>query len=176
MPQRITVELYMPSQAEYWTNRYFTTDAVNAAGDTIDGLAAAYYAIGWSDIMVTKIRIDDNVENTDNYDTVTFNQFGSNAIGSEQHLPLFNVARVDFDVAGGGRPSRKYLRGLLTESGVTFTSLGSTTLTGLNSFGDAIVALGTICDPQGNLFVDAVPWPAPAMRQLRRGSKKSSTL
>jgi hypothetical protein len=82
---------------------------------------------------------------------------------------------VDFDVSGGGRPSRKYLRGALLEGDVNFMTLTSAITTPANTFADAIVAIGTIVDPQGNGFLDGVVWPAPQMRQLRRGSKKKIT-
>lgn len=124
---------------------------------------------------ITKARIDDNVKDTDNYDTVSYNREGEATHSTVELVPLFVVGRVDFDVSGGGSPSRKYLRAVLSEGDISFVSLGATAISRLNAFGDAIVAIGTICDPQGQLFVDAVVWPAPQMRQLRRGSKKKST-
>lgn len=175
MPQRITVEFYCSTVGEYWTNRYFTTDAVNAAGDTIDALAAAHISILRANCVLTKVRVDDNIEDTDNYDTVSFNTVGGLTTGGVNTLALFNVARVDFDVAGGGRPSRKYLRGYLTEADANFLGIETANVTQLNTFADAIVAIGTICDPQGALFVDGVVWPFVQMRQLRRGSKKKTT-
>lgn len=177
MPQRITIEHFNPNVGEYWVNRYFTTDAVDAAGDTLDALVAAHVAVHLASVLITKARIDDNVEGTDNFDTVSYNTAGTRSLGSDVQvmLPLFNVARVDFDVSGGGRPSRKYLRGTLIEGEVGFTGLASGLVAALNTYADAVVAIGTICDPQGNLFVDGVVWPYVQMRQLRRGSKKKST-
>lgn len=175
MPNRITVEFVHLASQEYWTNRYFTTTAVDAAGTVLDAIAAAHRNILASNCILTKIRIDDNVQGTDNFDTVSKNAAGLVATGGGDMLPLWVTARVDFDVAGGGRASRKYLRGIVGESAVDFTTLSSGLITLMNTFGDAIIAVGTICDPQGNLFVDAVPWPSPQMRQLRRGSKKNVT-
>lgn len=175
MPQRITIEFFNTQTAEYWTNRYFTTDPVNAAGDTIDALVAAHLPMLLNSCLLTKARVDDNVENTDNFDTVSFNSTGTRTVGSDHMYPLFNTVRIDFDVSGGGRPSRKYLRGALLEGDVNFVTLASSIITPANTFADAIVAIGTICDPQGNAFVDGVVWPAPQMRQLRRGSKKKPT-
>lgn len=175
MPQRITIQMYAPTQMYYWTNRYWTTDAVASAGDTLDALVAAHRLVLRSDFYVHSARIDDGVPNTDNFDTVTYNLAGTVTGDLATTLPFYNTARVDFDVAGGGRPSRKYLRGLLIENDISFVTLAAGAITNMNSYGDAVVAIGTICDPQGNLFVDAVPFPAPQMRQIRRGSKKPVT-
>jgi hypothetical protein len=172
MPARITIEFYYPTIAEYWTNRYFTSDAWTAAGTTMDALVAAHRPVLFDTAFITKIRVDDGVEDTDNFDTVSVNLAGTYAIAGLNPLPFWNVARVDFDVAGGGRPSRKYLRGILTEQNCNFTALESGLTTLLNTYADAVVATGAIIDPQGNDFVDGVVWPMPAMRQLRRGSKK----
>lgn len=175
MPNRITIEMFNAQASEYWSNRYFTTAEVDDAGATLDAVVNAHRNILRNNCIVTKVRIDDNTEGTDNFDTVSVNAPGLKTFGSNELLPLFVVARCDFDVSGGGRPSRKYLRGYLLESQINFTTMDSSAVDDLNAFGDAIVAIGTICDPQGSVFVDAVPWPFPAMRQLRRGSKKKTT-
>jgi hypothetical protein len=175
MPARIIVEFYDTVSAEYWTNRYFTSDPYTAAGDTIDALVAAHLPMLLNNCILTKVRVDDNVPDTDNFDTVGFNAAGTRTVGADHRYPLFNTVRVDFDVSGGGRPSRKYLRGALLEGDVNFTTLTSAIITPANTFADAIVAIGTIVDPQGNAFLDGVVWPAPQMRQLRRGSKKKIT-
>lgn len=172
MPARITIQFYNNLAGRYWTNRYFTSDDWTAAGDTMDALVAAHRAILYDNNVITNIRVDDNVEETDNYDTVAVNLPGLRSGGGFALLPLFNVARVDFDVTGGGRPSRKYLRGCLAEGDASFTGLEAAMVTQLNTFGDALIAIGTLVDPQGQAFLDAVPWPFVQMRQLKRGSKK----
>lgn len=174
MPTRIIIEHYHASSGRRWTNRYFTTDAWTAAGTTMDALVAAHRAIMPTSVIITKVRVDDNVEETNNYDTVAINQAGLVDYSSQEMLPLWNTARVDFDVAGGGSPSRKFLRAVLAESNTNFMQLHPNLITALNTYGDAIVAIGTICDPQGQLFVDAVPWPSPQMRQQNRKKKKKS--
>src|SRR5690348_14263926 len=113
MPARIIVESYCSLNGRFWTNRYFTTDAWTAAGDTIDALVDAHRNALTADSIITKVRVDDNVENTNNYDTVAFNAAGLLTAKGAALVPLFVVVRVDFDVAGGGSPSRKYMRGLL---------------------------------------------------------------
>src|SRR5687768_17061270 len=170
MPARIIVEFFNTGTAEYWTNRYFTSDAYTAAGTTIDALVAAHLPMLLNSCILTKVRVDDNVPDTDNFDTVSFNVTGTRAVGSDHMYPLFNTVRIDFDVAGGGRPSRKFLRAALLEGDVNFVTLQAGIITAANTFADAIVAIGTIVDPQGNDFIDGVVWPAPQMRQLRRGS------
>jgi hypothetical protein len=172
MPQRVTIQKFNSLTGRFWVNRYLTTALVSAGGATIDGLVAAERAILRSESIITSARIDDNVEETDNYDTVSVNLNGQLTGEGETSMPLFVVARVDFDVAGGGRPSRKYLRHVLTEASSGLTSIAPTIITALNNYAAAVVAVGTICDPQGNLFVDGVVWPYPQMRQLKRASKK----
>ena len=175
MPSRITIAFYAPTAGQSWTNRYFTTDLWTAGGTTMDALVAAHKPVLTNNMYITNIRIDDNVEDTDNYDTVSVNQLGTQNPAGAELMPLWVTARVDFDVAGGGSPSRKYLRGFLREDLSNFTLLHTGAVTVLETFGNAIVAIGTICDPQGNLFVDAVPYLSPQMRQLKRASKKPVT-
>lgn len=175
MPQRLTITSFMAAAQEYWTNVYWTTDPVNAAGDTMDAVVAAHQMLLRSDCIITTARIDDAIEDTDNYDTVSYNVAGTLTAGGATMFPLWNTVRVDFDVAGGGRPSRKYMRGVTREDEVSFMNLGADTITNANAYGNAIVAVGTICDPQGNLFVDAVIWPYVQMRQLGRKRRKKST-
>lgn len=175
MPSRIIIEFMHGSSLRRWTNRYYCTDAWTAGGATMDALVDAHKGILRADSIITKVRIDDNVANSNNYDTVAYNAAGTVAAATTTLLPLYDVARCDFDVAGGGSPSRKYLRGLLREEDVTFGEVDATIVTALNTYGDAVVAIGSICDPQGNLFVDAVPWPYRQHRQMGRRSKKRVT-
>lgn len=172
---RVTVEKFAPELAEYWTNRYLVTAAnIAAAQAFIDPIVAAERTCLLNTFYVSKARVDDMVPNSDNYDTTSINLVGQRG-GTTGAVPLFVVARVDFDVSGGGRPSRKYLRGVLDKSDVSLLQLNPGVITALNTYADAIVAVGGVCDPQGQTFIDGVPWPAAAMRQLRRGSKKKTT-
>jgi hypothetical protein len=175
MAYRLTIEKFHAGTGEYWTNIYWTTAADGAAaGAAMDAIVAAERPLYHSTVRVTKGRWDDGVEGSAVYGTSIYNQSGTSPL-ADVLLPLFNVARVDFGVAGPGRPSRKYLRGVLTEAASDFTTLAAQVITMLTTYGAAVVAQGTICDPQGQLFTQGFPWQAPAMRQLRRGSKKKDT-
>lgn len=169
---RITIEKYMASAAEYWTNIYHVDVAdLQAAVQQIANFANAERPLYPESVVITKGRADDGIPNTDQYGTQVFNAAGTRASAGQDLNPLFVTARVDFTSAGFGSPSRKFLRGVLYESDVSFSSIGATVAALLNTYGDAIIAL-PVCDVDGQDLVDAVPFLAPQMRQLRRGSKK----
>lgn len=172
---RVTIEKYQASAGEYWTNRYFVVAANLAdAALMVGGIADAEKALYHAGVMITKSHVDDYVEDTDQYQTVIHNMVGTRSTGGATALPLFVVARCDLQVAGGGRPSRKYLRGMLLENDISFTSMETGALSALTTYIGNIVAAG-VCDPQGQDVTGGAPWQAPAMRQLRRGSKKKVT-
>lgn len=169
---RLTIEKFHSASAEYWVNRYYVNaaslaDASLASNGIVDAEKACYPA----GVIITKSHVDDDVPLTENYETTVRNLAGTRTTPTGDAMPLFVVARVDFTVAGGGRPSRKYLRGVLFESDASFSTLGSGILALLSTYASSVAASGA-CDPQGQDIVAGVPWNAPAMRQLRRGSKK----
>lgn len=169
---RLTVEKYHNASAEYWVNRYYV-NAADLADATLmsNGIVDAEKALYPNTVVITKSHVDDDVPLTLNYETTIRNLAGIRTAPTGDFLPLFVVARVDFSVAGGGRPSRKYLRGVLFEADTTFNTLGASILTALNTYASSVAASGA-CDPQGQDIIGGSPWNAPAMRQLRRGSKK----
>lgn len=171
MPFRITIEKYMASAAEYWTNIYHAPgNDVAAAGVIAAGLVAAELPLYNAGIIITKYRVDDMVEDTDVGHTEVVNAVGTSGQGNV-NMPLFVVVRVDFSTIGGGRPSRKYIRGTLQEDDVTFTSLGASPITRCGIYAAAAIGTGFVdIDQQGINSYAVLPFPA--MRQLRRGSKK----
>lgn len=170
---RIMVEkLY---QGEYWTNVYYADATSVSATTTALAIVAAERAILGSGILVTKYRIDDNTENTDEYVTGVVNQFGQRDFSASQLIPLFNVVRVDFE-AGSGRPSRKYIRGALVESYINFNTIESAQVSYIQTnYADVLAALAGYVDIDGQALVAGVVHPFVGMRQLRRGSKKPVT-
>jgi hypothetical protein len=169
---RATVEKFQAAAGEYWVNRYFVNAAnLGDAAAMLPGIVDAEKALYHAGVMITKSHVDDNIEGTEVYQTVIHNTLGIRATGGATALPLFVVARVDFSVVGGGRPSRKYLRGMLLENDISFTTMEAGALAALQTYANNIVAAG-VCDPQGQDVISGAPWQAPAMRQLRRGSKK----
>jgi len=173
MPKlRVTIEKFLPSQNEYWTNVYWVpTASVGDAMTIAQQLVTAERAILHPLVTVTKARIDDAVPDSDVGGTVVFNVQGTRDMGGGQLLPLFVVARCDFSVIGGGRPSRKYFRGMLGEVDADFMTINNSAKSEIQNYGNAVVVAG-VCDPDEQLFSFAAAYPAPAMRQLRRGSKK----
>lgn len=171
---RVTIEKHYALAGEYWTNVYFHGgNDFAAAAQFANGVVAAERALYHSGITITKYRIDDNVENTDNFVTVPLNVSGTRAATSDP-LPLFATGRVDF-AAGTGRPSRKYIRGLLQENDTAAFKLTNSALAELQAYGSAVVAAGDYVDVDGQDISSAAASPDIAMRQLRRGSKKKVT-
>lgn len=174
---RISIEKFMASGAEYWTNIYYNNnatlaDAVIRAGE----LVAAERPLYGPQVTVTKARVDDFTEGTDVGQTIVYNLPGTRTADlSGSYLPLFVTARVDFGAADAGRPSRKYLRGTLTEDDLLGPlSLSAASIARLQTYADAITD-GSSCDVDGADLTTGVPWPAPQMRQLRRGKKRTVT-
>lgn len=174
LPQaRLTIEKMY--QGEYWTNVYWlSTDLSDSAAAAVDILAAER-AITLSPVLFTKMRIDDGVEDTDVFVTSSPNLFGLRSPGGNEMVPLFNVLRVDF-AAGVGRPSRKYMRGVLTEDDVIFNTIRATPLATLDAAYAAVVAAVTaFVDVDGEDITSGASYPFVGMRQLRRASKKKTT-
>jgi hypothetical protein len=172
---RLQIEKFHSNANEYWVNRYFL-NAASLADATLasNGIVDAEKALYMPEITITKSHVDDNAPNTSVFETVIRNLPGTRANVAADRMPLFVVVRVDFTVAGGGRPSRKYLRGILNEGEVSFTTLAAGVVTLVDQYAANVAASGA-CDPQGQDIIAGVTWKAPAMRQLRRGSKKKLT-
>ncbi len=163
-------------QGEYWTNRYIV-EAANLAAATAIGssIAAIERAILYSPVLQTKFRVSDGLNNTDVYQIFNLNLLGLNAINTNTLLPLFNVLRVDFNTAGGGRPSRKYLRGCLAENVINFNTIDTPFLDFITAnYVAPMIDLVGFVDIDGQQITSGSPYPFVAMRQLRRGSKRKT--
>lgn len=159
---------------EYWTNRYLTDLAVGSqeAEDLALGLANAEKPLYFSDIRIDKIRIATITAGDNVYQAWNPNIVGSRTGTATDRLPLFNVVRVDFG-AGLGRPSRKYLRGILTEIDVNGSTIVSSIVSGmLTTYAAAVFGAAGVVDPQGSDLDGASVFATVAMRQLRRGSRR----
>lgn len=163
-------------QGEYWTNRYIVAapdlPSAVAIASQIVGIERAIYS---NVILVTRYRVSDGQPDTDVYQVINVNLFGNMATPTTDLLPLFVVARFDFNTAGGGRPSRKYIRGTLTEGGIAFNTITPTTVTFLDTtYAAPLVALAGFVDVDGQEIVSGSVFPQVSMRQLRRGSKRKA--
>lgn len=173
----LVTEKYFGGYGRYWTNRYNVTATDLAdASSVIAGVLAAEQAVHIAGVRITKVRVSDTVPNTDNFITQNVNLNCTGGAGAlVALLAPFNCARVDFNVSGGGRPCMKYLRGCLDETETAYSGHGTTLTSRLQTYGDAIVAIAKMTDPQGNDLASASPFPFPQMHDISRASKKPST-
>lgn len=170
MPWQVDIEKLFNN--EYWTNRYIISTTDLATSVTVgQQIADIERAVLYTTMMQTKFRVSDGVKNTDVYQVVPLNRAGTYAMAGSL-LPLFCVARVDFATAGGGRPSRKYIRGFLGEGNTADGTIESPGITTLNTYGTNLRAIPEFVDVDGQVFISHAVWPMIAMRQLRRGSRR----
>lgn len=158
---------------EYWTNRYIveatTLTGAHAIGANIVEIEQTVH----DDVVTfTKYRTSTTVEDDDAYFITPINQPGAENNAGD-YLPLFNVVRVDFAAAGGGRPSRKYLRLPLFEPQQSNGALLPGVVTFLQTYyADLLAALEGYVDVDGQELIAGSVSPFVGMRQLRRGSKR----
>ena len=176
-PECWYVDIEKMLNGEYWTNRYVVRGAnlaeAHAAGQVILGYERLIHA---NTVLFVKWRTSDGKPNTDTYAVSNSNLFGGRALGP-QLFPLFNVIRVDFNTEGGGRPSRKYLRGCLNEEEVDFNALqvGLINLVN-NNYASALAGFSPYVDVDNQELIAGSVYPFVGMRQLRRGSKRKKTI
>src|SRR4029450_7030898 len=128
---RVQVFKSLDSSDREWSNTYL------CEADTIDTVAAVLPDVGDAEgqmhldnVTVTRARVSDIEPDTDVFQIVTLGVLGTRGTaGDGDWLPLFNTVRVDIDVAGGGRPSRKYYRSPLLEGGQSRGGRGGNVLT-----------------------------------------------
>lgn len=161
--------------SEYWVNDYHYTatdfaDADSKAQPVID----AERAITSTLVTFTMYRISTVVPDDNEFVNFPLNEQGLHS-NENQLVPLWVVLRADFP-AVSGRSGRKYLRGVLTEDVVSFDFIVSTMITFLTTnYADPLSALDYLEKASGVLINECVINPVPAMRQLRKGSKRKVT-
>lgn len=170
---RLTVEKFLASAAEYWTNVYHVDAEPGSTTTVMQDLVDAERPLYNSDIIITKVSQDDVAVDSNYAQPYIVNLGGTETLTGDR-LPLFVCARLDL-VYAGSRPGRKYIRGALWELESSFTSIGANMITRMNGYLTALLAIDGLCDADGDALVSGAVYPAPAMRQLRRGSKKSVT-
>lgn len=161
---------------EYWVNRYYTggigLSAAIAIGEDIAALEQSVYP---GAVVITKLSVATTEQGDYIYETRVLNLAGARDIVLNQLLPLFCVVRCDFSVQAS-RPSRKYLRGILTEADINGLAIAAPIITMINdNYALPLAALEGFVDPQGADIYAGSCNPNVAMRQLRRGSKKKTT-
>ena len=165
------VDIQKQYQNTYWTNVYYVNQpdlaSASAAATTIVNVERTIHAPA---VNFDKVRVSDL--SSTQYQTISVNQPGQRSVTGD-FLPLFNVLRVDFNVAGG-RPSRKYLRLPVAESDQSNGIFTSSALQSLAT-GYAIPTSTGICDESGSPFTSTSFQERVGMRQLRRGSRRRTT-
>ena len=173
MSTRLTIEMLY--QGEYWTNVYWLAGDIADAGSPAAAIINAQRAVTLGGILFTKFRVDDGVKDTDVFITAPINQFGLRSTGGNEMVALFNTCRVDF-AAGVGRPSRKYLRGVLHEDDVQFNTIKASTLDFVKTtYADVVAAVTAYEDVDAEDITGGTVFPFVQMRQLRRKNKKKTT-
>lgn len=168
-----SLDIQKELRGEYWTNRYILDGAsLLSLVAPADLILDAERAITIPDVDFTSYRLSTTVSGDDSYIIVPVGLPGQRVLAS-QALPLFCVVRVDFPPPQG-RPSRKYLRGVLGESDQeNYGDLLSSTVTFLaDNYGVPVGAVPEYVDVDGQALGTGVIWPNVAMRQLRRGSRR----
>lgn len=168
----VTIEKF--TGGEYWVNRYFVSDlTMDGAIGTGNAIANIEQVVHSASVALTKMSISTIAPGDNIYQTVILNKSGTRPNTSNYDLaPLFVVARVDFSVTGS-RPSRKYLRGVLTEGDFTTFALSTVCADYINlNYATPLANLQGYVDPQGQFIVAGAVNRSVGMRQLRRGSKK----
>jgi len=170
------VDIEKQRGTEFWTNVYYVdTEAITGAVPVANAIVEAERAITSDLVTFTKYRISDIDPETELYVTQVLNLMGERH--NETHmLPLFNVLRVDMSTATG-RPSRKYLRGVLCEADIEFNDI----LIGPQGVFDvaycqALEAIPELVDVDDQPFTAINAKSTVGMRQLRRGSRRTPVL
>lgn len=156
----------------YWTNVYHVVAADQAAAVSIaNSVVVIEKSVHSTAQTFTKCRVRQNLPLAMSGSIIVLTGTGARANPADV-MPPFNCVRVDFGKAIG-RPCRKYLRINVGETEQANGLLAPGTITAINSgYRDPLVALGTICDPDGDLIINGVVLQPVQMRQLRRGSKR----
>lgn len=158
-----------------WSNSYHVNSPdLVAAAATADVIAAAEQSVHKNNVEFVRARVSTQAVGDNTYTTVVLGTFGAIPVTSGQ-LPLFNTARVDFEVFGG-RPSYKYLRLPLDENETQNGEINSTLAGNLQTlYYEPLLALaadeggdGFLVDETGQPFTGASVQRPIQERQLRR--------
>jgi hypothetical protein len=160
---------------EFWSNRYFVEAAtLAAAADKAEEIANIENNVYPPHTIVSKVRVDDLNPQTDNFITRQLDLAGGRAATSPD-MPLFVCWRVDLAVSAGGRPDRKFLKGVQHSD-----SSGGGITAASRAFVDAqyvqpLLALAGLISGGGGTYTGGTVLERAGMRQLRRGSRRRAT-
>jgi len=174
------IEIFKSYLGENWGNVYIVSAGSMEAA--VSALAVIYdheEALHSVSVNFDYARVSTWAAGDSSYTTVPLNSPGE----FEQTgnlMPLFVTARVDIQVIGGGRPSRKFYRGVLDEPAVNFNVLDGTRraqiTTNVQDMIDDLKTLGApLVDPDGQVLNTASTFNGPQMRQLHRKRRPAAS-
>lgn len=179
---RIQVFKRLAGSDREWSNTYRVNAAdLDAASVGVPSIGSMEQQLHLDNVTITRALVSDVNPATDIFATIPLNLTGSRAGGSDgAWLPIFNTMRVDVQVVGGGRPSRKFYRGPILESDQQGGFLSPTLVTLLTDQVNGLITVldgdGTpLIDPDGQEWDTAVGQSKVQMRQLHRKRKKKVT-
>jgi len=161
-----------------WSNVYTSTapDLAEIVADMVTVMTTLELPLLHPDVTLESIRFSTVTPFDGIYQIVPIGEAGTSSDTGDL-LPFFNCVRIDFVVIGGGRPSRKYWKGLLTETLVTAQNVNSGTLGLIETTFNAAIAsandLGhAFRDNDGQVWDSATALAPVQMRQMHRKRKK----
>jgi len=171
----------LDSSDREWSNTYLieATDLA-AAVTAANPLLGREQNIHADNVTILRQRISDLDPETDNFVIVTSGLVGQAYTAEDfEQLPLYNTVRVDIDVFGGGRPSRKFYRAPVGEQWNINGNLDSTVLTLFNDevagmIADVVAQGGELVDPQGQAWTTPTTIAAIQMRQRHRRRRSAA--
>lgn len=172
------VEVFKSYLGEKWENVYLV-DAPTSAQASVYGveLANMERRFHLTFIQFDYVRASTLAEGDDDYVIVPLGSFGQRE-ATANPLPLFVTLRVDVGVSGGGRPSRKYYRGVLEENLINYNAVDGTLRSSIAAVIQEVITGSEtwpavpLVDPDNQHWALPVVNPAPQMRQLRRGRRR----
>ena len=174
------IEMFKRLGSENWANVYHVEAAtLLSATDAVPIIRNMEVGMHLDTVTIEYARVSTLAEGDGIYTTIPINSAGgrSSAGGT---LPLFNTLRADFPPDGGGRPSRKYFRGALTEGDISFDTISGVRLadaqTVLDNLIDNLQTAGLpYVDVDGQTIQVASPYTRVQMRQLHRRRRRVSS-
>lgn len=161
---------------EFWTNVYYVDAADLATAVTHMGdLLGAEQRVHSAEVTVEKGRVTPVPNPGNAFVTTEFHESGAYT-NSAPLMPLFNTVRVDMNV-DAGRPSRKFLRGILHTDAIDADGSITGTYQGMieDQYITTLEGFSWLVDESGNPIVGFTLLGKPSDRQLRRGSKRRTT-
>lgn len=168
------IDIEKSMEGEFWTNRYLVNESdLSGAALHVATLVQAEQVFHGTAVLFTKARVSDMQPDSDTYTTLPLNLSGGQA-DEGVFIPLFNVVRVDLGVLVG-RPSRKFYRGVLRESHISFNTVYAPLAVLIQTTLMSMIQSVPVCDPDLQLIQSVAVSPNVGMRQLRRGSRRRAT-